>query len=181
MKPTHGLVPYTGVMPIEATLDHTGPITANVQDNALMLEVLAGPDGLDPRQYASRRENYTAALNKGVRGLKIGVVTEGFQLPNLQPLLAEKVRNAVARLESLGAHVGEVSVPGHQLAAALWSPIGCEGLTMQMMHGNGMDLTGQDSTTSAYWTNMRPGAIARIRFLLAQNLHAHRSVWSDTL
>ncbi|APG16685.1 amidase [Kosakonia radicincitans] len=138
MKPTHGLVPYTGIMPIEATLDHAGPITATVKDNALMLEVMAGPDGLDPRQYTSRGGNYTAALDKGVRGLKIGVVTEGFQLPNLQPLLAEKVRSAVARLESLGAVVGEVSVPGHQLAAALWSPIGCEGLTMQMMHGNGM-------------------------------------------
>ena len=54
MKPTHGLVPYTGVMPIESTIDHTGPMTATVADNALMLEVLAGPDGLDPRQYAPR-------------------------------------------------------------------------------------------------------------------------------
>ncbi len=51
MKGTFGLVPYTGLMPIEATIDHTGPMTANVADNALMLEVLAGADGLDPRQY----------------------------------------------------------------------------------------------------------------------------------
>src|ERR671928_1696634 len=51
MKPTHGLVPYSGIMPIELTLDHTGPMTATVEDNALLLEVLAGPDGLDPRQY----------------------------------------------------------------------------------------------------------------------------------
>ncbi|KMO27438.1 amidase family protein, partial [Methylobacterium aquaticum] len=52
MKPTHGLVPYTGVMPIETTIDHTGPMTASVADNALLLEVLAGADGLDPRQVA---------------------------------------------------------------------------------------------------------------------------------
>jgi len=45
MKPTYGLVPYTGVMPIELTLDHTGPMTRTVRDNALLLEVLAGPDG----------------------------------------------------------------------------------------------------------------------------------------
>ena len=51
MKPTHGLVPYTGIMPIEIYVDHTGPMTANVADNALLLEVLAGPDGYDPRQY----------------------------------------------------------------------------------------------------------------------------------
>ena len=42
MKGTHGLVPYTGVMPIEITIDHTGPMTRNVRDNALLLEVLAG-------------------------------------------------------------------------------------------------------------------------------------------
>ena len=55
MKATHGLVPYTGVMPIEATIDHTGPMTATVADNALLLEVIAGPDGLDPRQYDAAR------------------------------------------------------------------------------------------------------------------------------
>ena len=49
MKPTWGLVPYTGVMPIEIFVDHTGPMTANVADNALLLEVLAGDDGYDPR------------------------------------------------------------------------------------------------------------------------------------
>jgi amidase len=52
-KPTHGLVPYTGAFPIENTLDHLGPITRTVPDAALMLGVLAGPDGLDPRQRAN--------------------------------------------------------------------------------------------------------------------------------
>src|SRR5918994_4415276 len=77
MKPTHGLVPYTGVMPIELTIDHTGPMTATVEDNALLLEVLAGPDGLDPRQYGPAQiEQYTAALGKGASGLKIAVIPE---------------------------------------------------------------------------------------------------------
>jgi Asp-tRNA(Asn)/Glu-tRNA(Gln) amidotransferase A subunit family amidase len=49
MKPTWGLVPYTGIMPIEVFIDHTGPITASVADNALLLEVLAGDDGYDSR------------------------------------------------------------------------------------------------------------------------------------
>jgi amidase len=102
MKPTHGLVPYTGIMPIEATLDHAGPITANVRDNALMLEAIAGGDGLDPRQYAPTVEAYTAALDKGVRNLKIGILTEGFQLPNMDTQVAEKVRGAVARLQEQG-------------------------------------------------------------------------------
>src|ERR1700674_5171533 len=59
MKATHGLVPYTGVMPIEATIDHAGPMTATVADNALLLEVIAGADGLDPRQYDVQVEKYS--------------------------------------------------------------------------------------------------------------------------
>jgi amidase len=54
-------------------------------------------------------------------------MAEGFQLPNLDARVAEKVRAAVARLQELGATVGEISVPEHSLAGALWSPIGCEG------------------------------------------------------
>ena len=95
LKPTHGLVPYTGIMPIEATFDHTGPMTRSVKDNALVLEVIAGADGLDPRQYAPKVEAYTEALGKGVRGLKIGIMAEGFQLPNLDARVAEKVRATV--------------------------------------------------------------------------------------
>ncbi|MHC8285593.1 amidase [Pseudomonas sp. XS1P51] len=137
MKPTWGLVPYTGVMAIEATFDHVGPMTSNVRDNALMLEVMAGADGLDPRQAAPKVDSYSDYLERGVSGLKIGILLEGFQLANQDPRVAEKVRGAIAKFEALGAVVEEVSVPEHNLAGSLWSPIGCEGLTMQMMHGNG--------------------------------------------
>jgi amidase len=137
MKPTHGLVPYTGIMAIEATIDHAGPITGNVRDNALMLEVMAGADGLDPRQASPQVDTYSDYLERGVSGLRIGILQEGFQLANQDPRVAAKVRNAIARLEALGARVEEVSIPEHNLAASLWHPIGCEGLTMQMMHGNG--------------------------------------------
>ena len=97
MKPTHGLVPYTGVMPIESTIDHTGPMTATVADNALMLEVLAGADGLDPRQYAPKVGDYAAAANRGAKGLKIGVVREGFGLANSEEDVDAKVRAAAKR------------------------------------------------------------------------------------
>ncbi len=75
-------MPYTGVFPIENTLDHTGPMTANVADNALLLEVLAGPDGLDHRQVNVKTAQYTNALTGDARGMKIAVVKEGFGLPN---------------------------------------------------------------------------------------------------
>lgn len=138
MKPTHGLVPYTGVMPIEVTLDHTGPMTANVSDNALMLEVLAGPDGLDPRQHAGHpSQPYTEQMKGGVKGMRIGVVTEGFGWPQSMPEVNAKVREAAARLAKLGAVVSEVSVPMHTAGPAIWLPIAAEGATQQMMKDNG--------------------------------------------
>jgi amidase len=138
MKPTHGLVPYTGVMPIEATIDHTGPMTATVADNALLLEVLAGADGLDPRQYNVRVDKYTTALGRGVAGLRIGVVTEGFNRPESEPDVDQKNRTAADRLRALGAAVEDVSIPMHLDGPAIWTPIALEGLQAQMMAGNGM-------------------------------------------
>jgi len=137
MKPTHGLVPYTGIMPIELTLDHAGPMTATVADNALLLEVLAGADGLDPRQYAPRTAPYTEALGRGVDGLRIGLVKEGFGHHNSEKDVDARVRSAAAVFGKLGAKVGEVSVPMHAMGPAIWSPIALEGATELMMKGNG--------------------------------------------
>lgn len=140
MKPTHGLVPYTGVMPIENTIDHTGPITSNVADNALLLEVLAGPDGLDPRQRGAAAGKYTDALKKGAKGLKIAVVSEGFGQDVSEADVDAKVRAAAKKLSELGATVDEVSIEMHLLGPAIWSPIALEGLQFQMMNGNGMGM-----------------------------------------
>ncbi len=138
MKPTHGLVPYTGVMPIEATIDHAGPMTTTVADNALLLEVIAGEDGLDPRQYNVRVDKYTSALGRGVSGLRIGVVTEGFGWAVSESDSDQKVRQGADRLRALGATVEEVSIPMHLDGTSIWTPIALEGLQAQMMNGNGM-------------------------------------------
>ncbi|MGI9303724.1 MAG: amidase family protein, partial [Gammaproteobacteria bacterium] len=137
MKPTYGLVPYSGVMPIELTLDHIGPMTRTVADNALLLEVLAGEDGLDPRQYAPQTARYTDALGANIKGLKVGVVEEGFAHANSETEVDEKVRAAALRLESLGANVSPISLPMHAQGKAIWTPIALEGLTEMMMKGNG--------------------------------------------
>jgi amidase len=140
MKATHGLVPYTGVMPIEATIDHAGPMTATVGDNALLLEVIAGADGLDPRQYDVQVEkySYTTGLGRGVSGMRIGMVTESFGWPSSEPDVDAKVREAAERLRAAGAIIEPVSIPMHRDGGAIWTPIALEGLVAQMMHGNGM-------------------------------------------
>ena len=146
MKPTHGLVPYTGIMPIEVYIDHTGPMTNNVEDNALMLEVLAGEDEYDPRQYNVETHPYTQALKgkEGLKGMRIAVVKEGYMQANAEEDVNIKVKAATSVLRSLGATVEEVSIPMHLVGPSLWTPIGVEGSTQTMMHGDGYGLSRSD-------------------------------------
>ena len=138
-KPTYGLVPYTGAFPIENTLDHLGPITRTVRDAAVLLGVLAGPDGLDPRQRRTPPPaDYLAGLDAGVAGLRIAVVTEGFGIPGRsQPGVDEAVRAAIATLAAAGAEVTEVSIPWHRDGLHVWNVIATDGATAQMIDGNG--------------------------------------------
>ena len=138
MKPTWGLVPYTGIFPVEQTLDHVGPITATVRDNALLLEVIAGPDGLDPRQSHVDPGSYADAVGDSVRGARVGVLEEGFGLPCADHRVEETVRAALGVLEKRGAVVRPVSVPMHRLAGAIWTAIVLHGGLEMMMLGNGM-------------------------------------------
>ena len=138
MKPTWGLVPYTGAASIEMTLDHLGPMSRTVEDNALYLEVLAGEDGLDPRQYAPRVARYTRALGQSVEGLRIGVMQEGFGFEDSEADVDEAVRAAAQVFASLGAAVTEISVPAHrELGMPVWVPIACEGAYEQILKGLG--------------------------------------------
>ena len=137
LKPTFGLVPYTGAMPIDMTIDYVGPMTKSVEDNALLLSVLAGADGVDNNQAGIQVSNYLEGLDEGVSGLRIGVVREGFGHENSDPQVDLCVRNAAARLKSLGAEVEEISIPMHSVSAAIWTPIYIEGLVDSMMHDNG--------------------------------------------
>lgn len=136
MKPTHGLVPYTGAMGVEQTIDHLGPVTNTVADNALLLEVLAGEDGLDPRQYKPKVFSYTEALGRGVQGMRIGILREGFAHPNSETDVDQKVMATAERFRELGARVEEVSVPDHHVAMDAWTAITLEGLQDGMMWGN---------------------------------------------
>src|SRR3954467_8702630 len=138
-KPTHGLVPYTGAFPIELTLDHLGPMTRTVADAAAMLDVLAGRDGLDPRQPADLvPEHYAAALGGDVAGLRVGVVAQGFGIPGLsEDGVDDTVRAAAGRLRELGIEVVDVDLPWHTNAMAVWAVIATDGATIQMVDGEG--------------------------------------------
>jgi len=143
LKPTYGLVPYTGVMSIDPSLDHVGPMARNVRDVALTMEAIAGKDPADPRQHEVRTERYTEILDRGVRGTRLAILREGFEHPGAESDVNDAVRNAAARLERLGAMVEEVSIPEHRSAANLLFAIVPEGMMqlaatrLQSIHFNG--------------------------------------------
>ena len=143
-KPTHSLVPYTGIVGIDNTFDHAGPMTRTVYDAALLLEVIAGKDPLDPRQGEVPVQDYTGALSAGAAGLRIGVLTEGFGLERSSAEVDDKVRHASNRLSELGASVEEVSIPWHSKAhGVIWGLI-AEGATgLLQSSGTGRHFEGQ--------------------------------------
>ncbi|MGY1805766.1 amidase [Blastococcus sp. SYSU D00669] len=141
-KPTHGLVPYTGAFPIELTLDHLGPMTRTAADAAVVLDVVAGRDGLDPRQPAGLvPEEYAAALGGGVAGLRVGVLAQGFGFAELsEPGVDDTVRAAAGRLGELGIEVVDVDLPWHRHAMHVWNVIATDGAAAQMINGEGYGL-----------------------------------------
>ncbi|HXN85695.1 MAG TPA: amidase [Candidatus Binataceae bacterium] len=128
IKPTYGLVPYTGVMSIDPSLDHVGPMARNVTDVALALEVIAGKDPLDFRQDEVHVQPYRAILGKDIAGLRVAILREGFNQPGAEADVNASVRKAAAELKRLGAKVEEISIPEHFEAGGLLWPIVLEGM-----------------------------------------------------
>jgi len=112
LKPTYGLVSRRGVFPLSFTLDHVGPLTRTVADNALLLDTIAGHDSLDPGSAAATAADYAGALEGGVRGLRIGFIRHFHEtdLP-ADPEVAAGLENVARELRGLGAEIRNVSLP----------------------------------------------------------------------
>jgi amidase len=131
LKPTWGLVPYTGCISLEATIDHAGPMARTVQDCATLLEVIAGSDGIDDRQPLSWpqgkvkfgqevRKHVEERGGKPLKGIRVGVLKEGFEDPMTDPSVAAASRAAIAKLSELGAEIKELSIPLHRDSGMIW-------------------------------------------------------------
>lgn len=149
LKPTYGLVPYTGCATIENTLDHAGPMATSAEGIARLLQAIAGPDPLDHRQRgaipARHDLDYLARVGDGIKGKRIAIVREGFAqdgrdtgFPPADPRVDDKVKAAVRAFEKLGATVEEVSIPMHLDAYYLWSVIISLGSAEFMLKGAGV-------------------------------------------
>ena len=139
LKPTFGLVPYTGAMLLEYTIDHLGPMTGTVEEAALLLQAIAGPDGSDSRQAGIRLEDYSGALTGNVDDLRIGVVAEGFDWPGMSTAeVDDTVRAAARRFDELGATVVELSLPFHRDGLPVYMGLGLEGVSKVMASSGGV-------------------------------------------
>jgi aspartyl-tRNA(Asn)/glutamyl-tRNA(Gln) amidotransferase subunit A len=119
LKPTYGRVSRYGMIAFASSLDQGGSIARSAEDNALMLNVMAGFDPKDSTSIDREVPDYTATLNEPLKGLKIGLPKEYFT-DQLAPAMEEQVRNAVKEYETLGATVKEVSLPNAKLAIAAY-------------------------------------------------------------
>jgi amidase len=140
LKPTFGLVPYTGIVSSERTVDHVGPIASSVDGLARLLEAVAGADPLDPRQSSDqpRPQAYVSALAAPIDGLRIGVLEEGFGWPGSEHDVDESVREAIASFTDLGAKVKTISIPIHRRTSQIYDAYYIDGLTAQVWQGNGV-------------------------------------------
>ncbi|PYH80365.1 amidase signature enzyme [Aspergillus uvarum CBS 121591] len=129
LKPTYGLVPYTGIASGDAINDHAGPIARNTLDVALCLDAISGYDGIDDRCLGSPQPGSTAYATAlateetGGRldGVRVGYLKEGFEHATIDPAVKQAVMDAVQKFAELGAVVEEVSVPDHYHGPAIWT------------------------------------------------------------
>lgn len=112
LKPTYGLVSRRGVFPLSFTLDHVGPLTRTVADNAIMLDAIAGHDPADPGSSASQSRYFGRMLDRGVRDLRIGFVRHFHEIDMpAHPEVTAGLEDVARILQAEGAEVRTVHLP----------------------------------------------------------------------
>jgi aspartyl-tRNA(Asn)/glutamyl-tRNA(Gln) amidotransferase subunit A len=119
LKPSYGRISRYGLVAYGSSLDQIGPMTKDVRDAALLLQVMAGADPLDSTCLDVPVPDYMAALGSSVTGLRIGLPKEYF-IAGIQPEVEGAVRAAIAQLESLGAQIVPVSLPNTDKALPVY-------------------------------------------------------------
>jgi len=118
LKPTYGRVSLRGVVPLSWSLDHVGPMARRVSDVAVLLGVIAGPDRADPGSAEIATDDYSARLEDGISGWRIGVIADE-SLGDIEPDARTLVRKAVDVLASSGAQLEVLAAPELSDAARL--------------------------------------------------------------
>ena len=124
LKPTYGLISRYGLVAFASSLDQIGPITKDVEDAAMLLNIIAGHDEKDTTSINIEKKDYTKALKNDVKGLKIGIPKEYFG-EGINPEVKAALEKAIEEYKSMGAVVEECSVPIAEYALATYYIIAC--------------------------------------------------------
>ncbi|MBI4843952.1 MAG: Asp-tRNA(Asn)/Glu-tRNA(Gln) amidotransferase subunit GatA [Nitrospirae bacterium] len=119
LKPTYGRVSRYGLVAFASSLDQIGPITKNVKDSAILLNVISGHDPKDSTSASVAVPDFTTPLGQDIKGMKIGIPKEYF-IEGIEKEVGESVKAAVKQLESLGAIPVEISLPHTGYAVAVY-------------------------------------------------------------
>ncbi|MGA3170943.1 MAG: Asp-tRNA(Asn)/Glu-tRNA(Gln) amidotransferase subunit GatA [Chthoniobacteraceae bacterium] len=119
LKPTYGRVSRFGLVAFASSLDQIGPFSRTIRDSALLLNAISGQDPQDSTSVAEPVPDFTAALDHGVKGLRLGMPREYF-IDGIDPQVDSAVRAAIKHYESLGAEIVEVSLPHTEYAVAVY-------------------------------------------------------------
>ena len=124
LKPTYGLVSRYGLVAFASSLDQIGPITKDVEDAAILLNLIAGHDEKDTTSVNIEKKDYIKALKNSVKGLKIGIPKEYFG-EGINKEVKEKLEQAIQKYKELGAEVEEFSLDIADYALATYYIIAC--------------------------------------------------------
>ncbi len=124
LKPTYGLVSRYGLVAFASSLDQVGPITKDVRDSAILLNIIAGHDEKDSTSYDKPKVDYTKSLKNDIKGMKIGVPKEFFG-EGINNEVKEKIKEAINTYKDLGAIVEECSLDVAEYALATYYIIAC--------------------------------------------------------
>ena len=119
LKPTYGRVSRYGLIAFGSSLDQIGPFTNSVEDSARVLGVIAGRDENDSTSSEREVDDYSAAMGRDVRGLRVGVPREYFG-EGLDPEVRDRIESAISKLEGLGAEIVDVSLPNTEFAVPVY-------------------------------------------------------------
>lgn len=122
LKPTYGRLSRRGLSTLSWSLDHAGPMTRSVEDCALVLNAVSGHDPGDPSSAEAAVPDFTKSLGRGLKGLRVGVPKEYFELP-VDPQVRQLVEEALRKLGELGASVRELSWPLYHYYESISTPI----------------------------------------------------------
>ena len=124
LKPTYGLVSRFGLVAFASSLDQIGPITKDVKDAAILLNVIAGHDEKDSTSENINSKDYTQCLQNNVKGLKIGVPKEYFE-EGINQEVKENLQETIKKYKELGAEIEEFSLDIADYALATYYIIAC--------------------------------------------------------